>query len=104
MTSLTKILQTYTHITSAIKSCKTLAQLDTCDNMITSLNMHNDRPDLHEWIKAIDETYLKKREELKKPITAPSVTSMRNVVEHVDLHHDGEGGYYYQDEQPSDIC
>lgn len=91
-TPLNKILSTYTHIVSSIKSCKTLDQLKSCDAMIETLKTYKDRSDVNEWIKAVDETYLKKRHELNKPIKVPTITSMK-------VKHDIG---FMCDEQPSD--
>lgn len=77
MTSITRILDTYTLIVTAITSCTTIAQLDTCDQMITSMNQFNDRSDLSDWIKKIDETYMKKR----AAIVAKSAERMPATVE-----------------------
>ena len=78
-TPLNKMLSTYTHIVSSIKSCTTLDQLKSCDAMIETLKTYKDRSDVNEWIKAVDETYLKKRKELNEPIKVPSITSMKVV-------------------------
>jgi len=93
-TPLNKILSTYTHIVSSIKSCKTLVQLKSCDAMIETLKTYKDRSDVNEWIKAVDETYLKKREEILTPQPHPQITSMK-VVSDVGA---------MCDEQPSDNC
>ena len=72
-----QILDTYTHIIRAIISCKTNDQLTSCQPLISGMDKFNDRPDFADWVKKIDETYIKQREELKKPkITSHVVTSM----------------------------
>ena len=86
------ILDTYTKIIKSIYSCTTIEQINSCDNMITSMNMHNDRPDLHVWIQAIDKEYMSKRNEIM------SILAKSNQVPMLTSMH-GE----YHEPQPTDI-
>ncbi len=98
MTNITRILEAYTLITRSILSCRDIEQLDKCDSMITSMSQFNDRSDFHEWVKKIDETYLKHRKNLTdKKMTCQTISSMKVAN---DLGFMGDG---YNEPQPADI-
>lgn len=118
MKKLPEIIDTYTQVIAAIQSCNNVDELVQCDKFLSSFIMHNDNPDLQIFLSKADAFYKKRYDLLNAPnvnelrdcidesveIKVPSITSMKVLKEHVDLCHDGEGGYYYQDPQPSDIC
>jgi len=64
MTKLLDIMVAYTHVLTNILACKTLDQLESCQNLINNMSQYSDRPEYNDWIKKLNTAYLKKQHEL----------------------------------------
>lgn len=70
MKKLPEILDTYTQVIAAIQSCKTVTELVSCDQMLSSFILYNDNPDLQLFVSKADSFYKKRYNLLNAPNVA----------------------------------